>query len=98
MALYETAYLLGRTVHEIRDEMPYKELQGWFEYFDRRPVGWREDQRTGMLLNAWGAKIKPEQVFPSLAALSRNSSKRGIKGSLFEKLIAESTGGARIAD
>lgn len=96
MAIYEVAFLLGRTVQEIRDEMPFRELQGWFEYFERRPVGWREDQRTSMLLNAWGAKVSPEKLFPSLAAISKHQTKNSFKGSLLEQLAAGAVGGDKI--
>lgn len=75
--------------------MPYEELRGWFQYFERRPPGWREDQRAGMLLQAQGAKQRMEDLFPSLAAIKRNNT-RGIKGSAMEKLIANSVGGERI--
>lgn len=58
--------MLGRTVHEIEYEMTHEEVIGWFEYFRRRPLGWREDQRTYMLLSALGTKARPEELFSSL--------------------------------
>jgi len=46
--------------------MPYDELTKWFEFFNRRPVGWRDDQRAYMLLRAQGVKEHPETIFPAL--------------------------------
>lgn len=46
--------------------MPYEELLGWLAYFERRPVGWREDDRTFKLLQAQGVKEKPNVLFKSL--------------------------------
>lgn len=56
-------------VYKILDEMPYDELQNWGLYFKQRPVEWRDDNRTYMLLSAQGVKQKPEQLFSSLASL-----------------------------
>jgi hypothetical protein len=50
--------------------MSYEEMAGWFTYFNTRPIGWREDQRTFMLLSAQGVKAKAETLFPSLRAIS----------------------------
>jgi len=49
--------------------MPYVELLKWVSFFNRRPIGWREDQRTYMLLSAQGLKEEPEKLFPTLRAL-----------------------------
>jgi hypothetical protein len=54
-------------------EMPYEEFLGWFKYFNQRPVGWKEDNRTAMLLSAQGVKKKPHELFPSLKAVMRSS-------------------------
>jgi hypothetical protein len=71
MSLYEVAYFLKLPVSYIENEMSNKELSGWFEYFQRRPPGWQEDQRTAMVVNAFGAKKKPEELFPSLKSMRR---------------------------
>jgi hypothetical protein len=55
-------------VYKLRD-MPYEELLGWINYFERRPVGWREDDRSAKLLQAWGTKAKPWELFSSLRAI-----------------------------
>ena len=53
-------------IYKLADEMPYEELLGWFDYFARRPIGWRDDDRTYKLLQAQGVKEKAINLFPSL--------------------------------
>ncbi len=60
--------------------MSYEEILGWFEYFKRRPLGWREDNRAAMIIMSSGAKIKPDEIFPSLAALRKNSNSSSPQG------------------
>jgi hypothetical protein len=64
--------MLGMPVYQIMSEMPQSELVGWGRYFSRRPYGWREDQRTAVLLQAQGFKGRPEDVFSSLKQLKDN--------------------------
>jgi hypothetical protein len=52
--------------------MSYTEYQGWQAYFMARPVGWRDDNRVMPLLQAQGIKVKPAQIFPSLAAIAKS--------------------------
>lgn len=52
--------------------MPYEELIKWSAYFRKRPIGWREDQRTYLLLQAQGYKGKAEDVFVTLKQLKEN--------------------------
>lgn len=51
-------------------EMPYDEYRKWFAYFERRPYGWREDDRTMKIMQSFGTKAKPGEVFASLAMMS----------------------------
>ena len=44
----------------------------WIEYFQRRPVGWRDDHRTHYLLAAQGVKAKPHELFASLYAIEKD--------------------------
>lgn len=46
--------------------MSYEELLGWFNYFEKRPVDWRDDDRTYKYLQTQGVKEKPWAIFPSL--------------------------------
>lgn len=59
-------------VYKIMEEMPQSELSKWGQYFKQRPYGWREDQRTAVLLQAQGYKGKPEDVFNTLKQLKQN--------------------------
>lgn len=52
--------------------LPYTEILGWVDYFNRRPVGWREDDRTYKLLQAQGTKASPSALFSSLAVITSN--------------------------
>lgn len=56
-------------VYRLVVEMPYDEFLGWMDYFSRRPIEWRDDDRTFKLLQAQGTKAKPYEIFPSLAAV-----------------------------
>lgn len=53
--------------------MPYTELLKWCNYFKKRPIGWREDQRTFLMLQAQGFKGKPEDVFATLKQMKENT-------------------------
>lgn len=75
MAIYELAYNLRVPVYILENEMPYSEFLNWGKYFDARPIGWREDDRTYKLLNAQGVKEKPWAIFPSLFSIKRYSEK-----------------------
>lgn len=70
--MFELAYLLHMPVYALV-EMPYDEFVKWFKYFEHRPVGWREDDRTMKLLQAQGVKAKPTAVFASLAKMEEST-------------------------
>lgn len=63
-------------VHKILDEMPYEEFIGWNQFFASRPVGWRDDYRTSLLLNAQGVKKRGSEIFESLRALEKTNKSR----------------------
>jgi hypothetical protein len=67
--MYELAYQLGITYTHLLS-LPYEEIQGWFDYFSRRPLGWREDQRVSLMLMAQGVEKKPHEIFSSLRTLA----------------------------
>jgi hypothetical protein len=77
-------------VYKILDEMPYEEFIGWNQFFASRPVGWREDYRTSLLLNAQGVKKKGSEIFESLKTLERKSKSAITPG--FLKLLKEANG------
>lgn len=95
--LYEIAYNLGLPLYKLIEEMPYLELKGWIEFFKKRPVGWREDNRTALLMRAFGVKEKPEIIFPSLAALKENAPKTvGLRGSKMLQMMLSAKGGQKL--
>ena len=53
-------------VYKLKEEMPYTELLQWINYFDLRPVDWREDMRAYLYLRTQGVTEKAEKIFPSL--------------------------------
>ena len=55
----------------------------WVEYFQRRPVGWRDDHRACYGLAAQGVKAKPHELFNSLYVIEKEK----------EEAINESTDG-----
>jgi hypothetical protein len=88
-------------VHKIYEEMTYEELLGWYNYFERRPVGWREDDRIYKVLQTQGAKEKPWRYFGSLdpiynnphKTVSKDSAVSSLKGSsLFSKMLSAKGG------
>ena len=56
--------------------MPYEEFIVWNQFFMSRPVGWREDYRTSLLLSAQGVKKRGSEIFESLKVIERNSRSR----------------------
>lgn len=60
-------------VYKVQEEMPYTELLKWLEFFRRRPIGWREDHRTAMLMNAAGVKEQGHKMFQSLRVINERS-------------------------
>lgn len=93
LMVFEIAYHLHMPLYKLFEEMPHDELMRWFVYFERRPVGWRDDLRTSYLLQAQGSKQKGSDIFPSLKAVSRAGPSSdpmvSLKGSsLFLKMIA----------
>ena len=91
--MYEIAYNLGIPVYEIEQNMPYTELLKWISFFRSRPVGWREDQRTFLLLKSLGYKGGPEALFPTLKQIKQNKVEnqqpdRAVpKGQFLEKMM-----------
>ena len=58
-------------VYVILEQMPYEELRKWITFFQERPTGWREDQRTYLLMKAFGFKGKASDIFPTLRAMEQ---------------------------
>lgn len=76
--------------------MPAEELRNWAKYLEARPLGWQEDNRISLLLNAQGVKKTADEIFPSVARMKqwedarsdedtmRGSLKKSIFGALLE--------------
>lgn len=70
------------------------EYAGWIEYFNRRPPGWRADNRAALIANAMGAKTDPDKLFHSLQVIKNESiaSREASLGvDLFNKLTTSRT-------
>jgi hypothetical protein len=65
--------------------MTYEEFLGWQNYFERRPVGWREDDRTYKLLSAQGVKAKAQTIFPSLEPIYNPPAKSDFDPKAFKR-------------
>jgi len=78
--------------------MPYTEYTKWIDFFKKRPVGWREDQRTYLFLKTQGVKAEAEDIFPTLKMLKIDSQnyqepdKAIPKGKFLEKMIKARSG------
>jgi len=91
MHYFDLAYTLGKTRKEL-DSMEYEEIQGWFEYFQRRPIGWRDDLRAAYLMNAQGVDKKPEEIFPSIKQIKNDERKVQSTGHQGEALMNSAFG------
>jgi len=97
MVFFDLAYNLRIPVHEVMS-LPHDEFLKWLDYFEKRPLGWQEDNRFMKILQAIGIKAKPEEVFVSLAKL-KEANKRdsgplpGFAGSALFHSLLSSVGG-----
>jgi len=62
-------------VYQIEKEMPYLELLKWINFFNTHPIGWKEDQRTYLMLRSQGVKEPAENLFPTLKIIKENQIK-----------------------
>ncbi len=86
-------------IYKLAQDMPYDEFLGWMDFFDQRPVGWRDDERTVKLMQVQGYKGSGEGVFPSLAKLRTrrvaDDPIQSLKGSkLFSHMLSAKHGDA----
>jgi hypothetical protein len=91
MHLYDLAFTLGKTRNEL-DHLAYEEIQGGYEYFQRRPIGWREDLRTAYIMNSSGVDKKPEEIFPSIKQIKNDERKVQQTGHQGEALMNSNFG------
>ena len=62
-------------MYQMQNDMSYRELGDWAEFFQRRPAGWADDLRTSYLMQSMGAKAKGQEIFPSLATIYEEAEK-----------------------
>jgi len=103
MPIFELALALGKTVAELHESVSYQEFAMWMEYFKRRPLGWRDDDRAFKLMRAQGAKLNPESVFTSLALMKEFETERKKKeaivprtGSFLHSMMMAAKGGEKL--
>lgn len=93
-------------MYRLTAEMPYDELLQWLAYFEQRPIGWREDDRTMKLLQVQGVKEKPQAIFatlepiynpPQAKALEGTVSVASLKKSAFFQQMVSAHGGVKLA-
>ncbi len=87
-------------VYKLAEEMTYEELLGWYDYFDKRPAGWREDDRAAKIVQAQGVKSKAWELFPSLKKIYHQDDKpegvRGLVGSFLFSQMMSAKGGDKL--
>lgn len=91
-------------VYKLTNEMPYDELLRWMNYFERRPIGWREDNRTHKLMQVQGCDQPAVELFPSLQPIFTPAAvvhKDGMlpanfKGSLMFMKMLQAKGGDKV--
>lgn len=83
-------------IYKLKHEMTYEELLGWINYFERRPVGWRDDDRAHKIMQTNGCEVKATEIFSSLTPIYKPANKlpdgmidpNNLKGSvLFQKML-----------
>lgn len=85
-------------VYKLLDEMPYTELLKWIKFFESQPEGWKEDQRTYMIMRALGVKESAEKLFVSLLRIKQESEKNQVndqampKGRILEMMLQAKNG------
>jgi len=72
------------SVSKLLDEMTYEELLGWYDYFERRPYGWRDDDRAAKIIQAQGVKEKAVNLFSSLKAIYNPKVEDGLGANSFK--------------
>ena len=89
-------------VYKLAEEMTYEELLGWYNYFDQRPAGWREDDRAAKIVQAQGVKSKAWELFPSLKKIYHQQNEaepegvRGLVGSFLFQQMMNAKGGDKL--
>lgn len=91
MALFELSIHLRTPVHVLRTEMPYEDYQKYFQYLERRPIGWQDDLRAYRIMQAFGTQAKPHELFESLAAVMGRREVEHVDGMLQQPKLGNSS-------
>ena len=95
----EIAFYLKIPLYELLDKMSFLEFNLWVQYFDQRPVGWQEDDRTYKVLRALGVKAGAGELFSSLSRMTENTKKKAAipgKGSFLHEAMLNAKGGDKL--
>ncbi len=89
------------TVSDLVNKLTVEEFMGWVDFFNRRPPGWRDDYRAGVLIQGMSLNKPPDitKIFPSLKVLEKEHSRnatpmRNFKDSALASFIMSAKGGA----
>ena len=91
-------------LYKLLTEMPYDELMKWPSYFEKRPLGWRDDDRAFKMAQApegYKKGTKPWEVYPSLTPIynapsASETNLKSLKGSALFSRMMKARGGALI--
>lgn len=95
MSLFELAAHLRIPLYRLVEEMPYEELLGWYAFLKKRPLGWREDYRAGVVASAFGGKMPLTKMFPSLEPILNvkpSQSKTLVHSAFFQAMLGAKGG------
>ena len=103
MMLFEIAYHRKMSIDDLLD-ITYSELIKWHEYFRRRPIGWRDDDRAYKYLQTQGVKERPGRIFSSLGVMyggdddksDEINSVKGLKSSFLYNKMLSAKGGKKL--
>jgi len=101
MPLFELALALRTPVYELLENMSWAEYNLWMDFFNQRPIGWREDDRTFKQLRAAGVKANAESLFTSLAIMKQHDQAREktnvpSNGSFMHMMMMSAKGGQKL--
>jgi hypothetical protein len=88
----------------MEEDMPYTELRKWINFFEERPIGWRDDYRAFLIMKSMGYKGKAEDVFASIRQIKKVESDKKVndraipKGVLLAKMMSAKGGDIGIKD
>lgn len=102
--IFQLALTLHTPVYELLEKMPFQEFILWLHFFEQKPRGWEDDLRAYRIMCASGNMkgTKPEDFFPSIAAIKEKEKERVPQavphsGSMAHALMSQAKGGAQLS-